>query len=197
MSLFPIGLTGAAGSGKSTAAVRLVDEWGGHRVPFAAPLKRMLRKFLEDQGTGLGAACRMTDGDLKEIPTEYLGGQTPRRAMQTLGTEWGRSLSATLWIDAWRRAVEGRALKEAVEGKTVLIIADDVRFANEVAAIRAMGGLIVRVLRPGAGLSGEAGAHMSEAGDLDDPDIAIHNDGSLDWLHTQIDAIAANVRARS
>ena len=193
MTMFLIGLTGPARSGKSTVAARLVDEWGAHRLPFAAPLKRMLRKFLEDQGAGLAIACRMTDGDLKEAPSDLLGGQTPRRAMQTLGTEWGRGLSPTLWIDAWRRAVEDRAWKEAADGETVVIVADDIRFPNEVAAIRALGGIVVRVDRPGAGLPGAAGDHASEATPLEAPDMTITNDGSLAWLHAQVDAIASNV----
>ena len=37
---------------------------------------------------GLGEAH--IEGALKEVPCELLGGKTPRYAMQTLGTEWGR-----------------------------------------------------------------------------------------------------------
>jgi hypothetical protein len=53
----------------------------------------------------------MTSGDLKEVPVDCLDGQTPRRAMQLLGTEWGRTLSADLWINAWRRAAEVACLE--------------------------------------------------------------------------------------
>lgn len=193
MSLFVIGLTGPARSGKSTAAERMVQEWGAHRLPFAAPLKRMLRKFLEDQGIGLAMAHLMTDGDLKEEPSDLLGGATPRRAMQTLGTEWGRGLSESLWIDAWRRAVEDRAWKESVDGETVLIVADDVRFPNEVAAIRALGGIVVAVGRPGATLTGAESGHPTETTPLGAPDLVIINDGSLEWLTTQVDAIVSGV----
>lgn len=193
MSLIVIALTGRAGSGKSVVAERLVTEWGAVRAPFAAPLKRMLRLFLEDQGVGLAAAHRMTDGDLKETASEYLGGETPRRAMQTLGTEWGRGLSPTLWIDAWRRSVEDRVFKASVDGETVVIVADDVRFPNEVAAVRALGGLVVWIDRPGERLCADAAAHASETSDLGRPDHVIINDGGLDWLAAQADAVASNM----
>lgn len=193
MSFFVIGLTGRAGAGKSTAAEYLVADRRAARLPFAAPLKRMLRLFLEDQGVGLAMAHRMTDGDLKEASSDLLGGRTPRSAMQTLGTEWGRGLSSTLWINAWRRAVEDRKWKAEAFGETVLIVADDVRFPDEIEAIRALSGLVVRVDRPGPVLTGEAGAHTSEAGGLGDPDVTIHNDGSLDQLRAQVGAIAASV----
>ena len=50
----------------------------------------MLRKLLACPGADAGMIRRMIDGDLKEAPTPLFEGRTPRHAMQTLGTEWGR-----------------------------------------------------------------------------------------------------------
>jgi hypothetical protein len=60
------------------------------------------------------------------------------------------------------------------------VVIPDVRFSNELAAIRKAGGEVWRIIRPGAGLSGEAAHHASEHGIEDgDCDRIILNDGTL------------------
>lgn len=186
MGLRVIGLTGRAGSGKTTVARHLVEVHRAIRLPFAKPLKSMLYHLLEMQGIGLSAATRMIDGDLKEVPTPAFGGRTPRWAMQTLGTEWGRALSPTFWVDAWRAAVDRADLEAAADMTDVLIVADDVRFPEEAAAIRALGGIVARLERPGSGLGGESGGHPSETTDIGEVSVAIVNDGSLPDLDMRI-----------
>lgn len=139
-------LTGQAGSGKSTIAAQLATQ-GYTVVKFAGPLKDMLR--------ALGLTDAEIEGDLKEKPCPLLGGRTPRYAMQTLGTEWGRNLIApALWVVAWQHSVRGVL---AGGGRVVV---DDCRFLNELAAAMEMGGLAVRLVRDGAGTV----AHVSETG---------------------------------
>lgn len=97
---------------------------------------------------------------------------TPRQFLQRLGTEWGRQrISTELWVEAWRCALGESAAEHFGD---ILAVADDVRFENEAAAIRAEGGIIVRVERAGAG-SATGAAHSSEAGVA--ADIALTNDG--------------------
>lgn len=140
-----IAFTGLAGAGKSTAAMHLVNRHGFHRVRFAGPLKAMM--------AALGLSAAEIDGTLKEQPCELLGGKTPRWAMQTIGTEWGRELIAQdLWIRAWRAAVD-RLPADAN------IVVDDCRFPNEADAVRAIGGWLVRIERPG---TDAVSAHQSE-----------------------------------
>lgn len=138
-----IGLCGPAGSGKSTAALHLVEHHGFTRVRFAGPLKAMMR--------ALGCTEEEVDGALKEAPCALLGGRTPRQAMQWLGTEWGRQMIAPdLWLRAW--AAEANRYR--------LVVCDDVRFPNEEAAIRSRGGIIVRIECPWAASAGSG--HASE-----------------------------------
>lgn len=158
-----IGLVGPAGCGKSSAAVglSLLKDSGFVRRRFAGPLKGML--------LALGLTKEHTDGALKETPCDLLGGKTPRWAMQTLGTEWGRQLiTEDLWIRAWRVSLP--------EGSNVVI--DDCRFPNEEKAIRELGGKIIRINRPGFV---HTVAHESEAHELE-ADAVIMNDTTIEDL---------------
>ncbi|MBB6308884.1 deoxynucleotide monophosphate kinase [Xanthobacter tagetidis] len=148
MNQIVIGFAGRAGAGKTTAALHLVEHHDFERVRFAGPLKAMMR--------ALGCTEEEVDGALKETPCALLGGRTPRQAMQWLGTEWGRDMIAPdLWTRAWEHAVAGKPR----------VVADDVRFPNEVAAIRRLGGRVIRIVAAGdepcPGLD-----HISERGGI-------------------------------
>jgi hypothetical protein len=112
---------------------------------------------------------------------------TPRHALQTLGTNWGRKLYQNVWVDLGiRRAKEAGGL----------IVFSDCRFLNEARAIREAGGQVWRVVRPGAGLSGAAGLHPSEM-EQESPSMdqlvttVIVNSGSLEDLRAQVSRASA------
>ena len=167
-----VAFTGPAGAGKSTAAQHLVDKHGFVRVRFAGPLKDMMRAI------GLGEA--EIEGALKERPSVLLGGKTPRHAMQTLGTEWGREcIGPDFWTGLW-----GRIARDVMnEGGRVVV--DDCRFENEAEVVRSFGGVIVRL----TGRGGISGAHVSEAGCSFDREVA--NDNEPADLYTTIDRLVA------
>lgn len=175
-----IALTGLAGSGKSTAAAILAERHGLARVRFAGPLKAMLRAYLAEVGVAPVVIESMIEGQLKELPNAYLCGRSPRYAMQQLGTAWGRDLMASdFWIEAWQHAVVD-ALERGAPG----IVVEDCRFGNEVAAVRALNGLVLRIDRPG--LTAIAGGHVSEGQDLK-PDHVVLNDGDTDLLAQRLE----------
>ena len=168
-----IALSGLAGSGKSTVAACLAAKHGFVRVRFADPLKTMLR--------AIGLSDDEIEGDGKEKPSALLMGKTPRLAMQTLGTEWGRQIiGPDFWTGLWERTVCD-VLDQG--GK---VVTEDCRFPNEAAAGRKLGGIIWRIEHPGL----LAGAHLSErALQGIKPDAAIVNDGSLGDLALKVEAL--------
>lgn len=166
-----VAFSGKAGSGKSTAASYLVEHHDFTRVRFAGPLKAML--------AAVGLSDDEIEGDMKEKPCALLCGKTPRFAMQKLGTEYGRQvIGADLWVRLWKHAVE----PHLVAGKPVVV--DDCRFPNEGYAIRALGGKLIRITRPGAG-QGAAG-HVSEGFDIL-PDDIIENNATPADLFARLD----------
>lgn len=134
-----IALAGRKGAGKDTAGAAYVRS-GYVLLKFADPLKEMLRTLFRLQGADEALIERMIEGDLKEEPTIYLNGKTPRWAMQSIGTEWGRNcISETLWVDIF--------LRRAALHPNVVVT--DCRFPNEVDAVQGAGGRVIRIERTG------------------------------------------------
>lgn len=169
-----IGLSGKAGSGKTTVTNYLTT-MGFSTRKFADPLKFMLYNLLVSQGVSPTDTTRYIEGDLKEVPTELLGGKSPRHAMQTLGTEWGRvQLHEDFWVEA--------ALRNLDTGD---LIFDDVRFPNEALAIRNKGGIVVNIIREDAP---QLGRHLSEDALTDFAfNFVIYNDADLETLYRRVD----------
>lgn len=169
-----VGFTGRKRSGKDTAALAV----RATRVAFAGALKHMLRALLQYQEVDEATIERMIEGDLKEVPTPFLNGHTPRHAMQTLGTEWGRDcMGEDVWVNI--------AHNLAVNYQDVVIA--DVRFPNEAASIRDRGGVVVRISRPDNPANDD---HPSEAMiDKLQVDADVVNDGSIEDLHSKVQRI--------
>lgn len=165
-----IAVTGMATSGKGVVSSRLSKHHGFHACRFAEPLKQML-------AVGLGLTYEQLDGREKSTPLPRFGGKTPRHLMQTLGTEWGRrTVGSDLWINI---------LREKMPGMGALVVVDDLRFPNEAAAIRDMGGQVWRVIRPGV----EVSTHSSERLQASiTADVTLMNTGTIGALNALVDA---------
>ncbi|HET9574532.1 MAG TPA: hypothetical protein VFP29_12490 [Methyloceanibacter sp.] len=134
-SALVVALVGEPGCGKVAVARHLQDRTGFRRVGFTDRINAMLR-------VGLGLTDLQLDGDEKHSPLDEFGGVTPVHLKQTLGYEWGRTrVDSGLWVALWKRDVE------ALAGQAV--VADDLRFANEASAVRTVGGIVIRIERPG------------------------------------------------
>jgi hypothetical protein len=210
-----IAISGAAGSGKSTAADALAAR-GWVQVAQADPIKRFCAQvfgFSEHQLYGPSEARNALDERYDTAAGWYeaydrlcehaqawlwdLGMWTwparvslrqwfeslaheplsPRTALQSIGA-WGRAMDATLWT----RVAVWRARRHLAMGSCV--VTPDIRLRSELAAFASEGALTVRIVRPGAGLTGEAGRDQTEtemAGIPDDAfDVVLKNDGTVE-----------------
>lgn len=178
-----IGLTGLKRSGKDTAADHLIQNMGFERTYFAQPLKEMLITLYRCAGIDQQEIDRRLHGDLKEAADPILLGQTPRWAMQTLGTEWRDLIDRELWTSIWISKVEPMLLS----GQPVVVT--DVRFLHEAKRIRQLGGYIVQVHRPSLPYS-VTDLHASEQEMLRiTPDTTITNDGTIADLHKKMEGV--------
>ena len=169
-----IGLTGLMNSGKSTVADYLVTHRDFVRLKFSQGLKEMIR--------ALGLSDDEIEGVLKEMPSEKLNGRTPRYAMQTLGTEWGR---AYMGQDFWVNLLVQKAHR--MEFGTNIVI-DDCRFLNEAVAIwRDLQGRVWKLVR---GLQPVGVGHASEKEQVYvNADTVLYNNGTLDDLLEKVEVM--------
>ncbi len=169
-----IGLCGAAGSGKDAAASHLCRQYRAAKFAFADPLYAAISAI-----TGL-SVHELQDRRRKETELEWLSA-SPRRLLQTLGTEWGReTVHPEIWIMATLRRIDA--------SQSPVAVVADVRFENEAEAIRRRGGVVWRIVRPGAGLYGVTAGHSSEQGIPESlVDDEVLNDGDLPTLDRRLD----------
>lgn len=179
-----IGFSGRLRSGKDTAAAPLIAA-GWHHASFARALKAFtyaLNPIVPLTHGGYGRLSLVIDA----VGWEAAKDDYPevRALLQRCGTEAGR---AVLGDDVWVRA----ALDRLPEGDVVFT---DVRFTNEADAIRAAGGVVVRVDRPSLPAPGPD-THPSETAlDGYDFDHTVVNDSTIPDLHS---AIAKFIEART
>jgi hypothetical protein len=152
-----VGICGAAGAGKDTAADALVDSLEYKKGMFAQPLKEMACQLFGWSMADLESLA------FKEAPNDACYGRTPRQVLQTLGTDWGREMvGPNIWVDA--------ALRYLKQARTVY---SDVRFPNEAKIIRESGGILVYVTCVDQAAGTDSNQHASELW--------------LPWLHAYAD----------
>lgn len=166
-----IGIHGPLNSGKDTIAsiIQQLYPEQYRRYAFAKPIKdavKVMFGFTDIQ---------VEDRILKETPDQFWG-FSPRKAMQLLGTEFGREL---LRDDVWvKRAELELSNNQANSYKTIIT---DVRFENEAQWIRIQpNSAIIFIDSPGLDTSTSNYHHASENGiQRCQGDYVVENDKSL------------------
>ena len=173
-----IGLAGEAGSGKDTVGTILKHDHGFTLLALAYPIKEMICGLL-------GVAMVEWDDRIWRETVLPLYKRSPRQLAQTIGTEWGRlCVHEDMWLN--RLLAESRA-------QDVDLAITDVRFDNEARRIRALGGMVIKVIRPGAGLGV---SHPSERGvSAECFNGTILNEGTLENLTRNVESMLLSIRS--
>lgn len=207
-----IGLIGRARSGKDTAASYLEQQLNMASYAFADPLKECVNALF-------GWDERHSDGLLKEEPVvcttldfdAFHGALERHRLPEKIGNGWlfdefiRRLLvaherqgieQANLFSPRISYQVFGTDTCRALICDNVWVnlmpsncIVRDVRYPNEAAAIKDKGGILIHLSRENAP---SVASHSSEQHiSAMDADAYINNDGSIEELHTKLDAAMA------
>lgn len=141
-----IALCGVAQAGKNHIANLLRDEVGFLPWGLANALK---------------FSCYASKKNKWSLEEYFLTAKGPelRRFLQLSGTEEARDVYGAQY---WVRQAEGFRFIAKYDLKAPGVTIFDVRFPDEAQWVRDSGGVLLKVVRDGAGLSGTAGQHRSE-----------------------------------
>lgn len=179
-----VGLCGLIGAGKDATA-RCMRKYGfGPRDGFADDIKRAYSVIHQGEEIGGVFIRSWIDVDkVKHVPKV-------RRALQRIG-QGEREDEPDYWVNRLLERVDRVMANDSSEKRVIA----DVRYGNEVDAIRKRGGKIVRVTRPDATPpeQSDIAQHISERALVEDPrffpDAEIVNDGTLEELQAKVAAL--------
>lgn len=208
-----IGVCGLIGAGKDTIADYLVNIHEFRRDSFAATLKDAVAAVFGWDRDMLEGRTR-SSREWREQPDEWWSQRlnrtvTPRWVLQYWGTEVCRQ---GFHDDIWIASLENKLRKSQDD-----VVISDCRFPNEIRAIRAAGGHVIRVVRGpepdwyDAALAANSDRHWSRGDPREELrrrgihasetawigtrfDRVIVNDSSLDDLYSQITDLVRDLR---
>ena len=204
-----VGLVGLIGSGKDTVADFLTNDFGFKRDSFANTLKDAVSNIFHwdrELLQGQTAESRAWREEVDDWWAERLGipHLTPRWVLQFFGTDVCRdNFSNDIWV---------ASLERKLMSTTDNIVISDVRFPNEIWAIKNAGGSIIRLQRGNLPEWWETardrrapelmrekywGVHASEYSWVQGgEDYVIHNDGTLKELGVNLRIVIDRIRPK-
>ena len=219
-----LGRNRIAGAGKDVVAKRLVDNYKFVSIAWADPIKRFCKEVYQFDDESLWGDSDARSLPDKRYPRPNGDFLSVRFCCQSLGTEWGRNCYLNTWVDygirvakelindnymvyspklglvsRYEQTCQGEF--ETIEGFPRPIggvVFSDVRFMNELNAIKEAGGKVVRVKRQMVTQYDDKAMnllHASETELANTPDdlfdYIIDNSGTLEDLASNVDKMLA------
>ena len=216
-------ICGQSKSGKDTLGNYLVEKFGGVRISLADPLKSAVQSMFglpddvwwggsEDRNKnyeGINKVLQWNHPIVKDIDIKLLldwlvqfkDGFTPRKVLQTFGTEVVRSFNPDLWVEIAIKTslslLNGGYEYDKKDGLIPnpkatapgLVVISDGRFRNEILKVKAIGGTAIKIYRPNSDSSTPTAGMPNHSSELEISgipghffDVEVKNDGSLDVL---------------
>jgi hypothetical protein len=146
-----IAFTGKKRSGKTSlvnAFMEFVREQG-HSAVKVGFKQALLEKIKTDFPDYLKAEAELLAMDIDKLLEEKP--RTIRQLLQNYGTDLHRKDDPNYWVKKWTYFIQ--------RYDTDFIFVDDLRFMNEAAAVKNLGGVVIRIIRPSIG---DEDTHQSE-----------------------------------
>jgi hypothetical protein len=136
-----IAITGKTGHGKTTVANVIKEYTKADIISFADPIRETLKMMYP-----ILTSAHFTSRILKETPMEIYNNKSPRELMIWLG-ESAKAANQDVWVEYTANRFRGyqRTMKPSY-GTRYLVI-DDLRFSNELAWVRKVGGCVIHLER--------------------------------------------------
>ena len=182
-----IGIMGQKGSGKTTCANHLKDNYGFIEKSFADPLKRACQELFS-----------LTDHQIygtqqeKETPDKRWFNCTPRKMLQFVGTDLLRNnlekIMPGIGVDIFVHAFKIWYEQEISKNPNINIVLSDVRFQNEVNLVQELGGIVVKINRNGLDTTDMHPSEI-EMQNISTYNFTIDNNQTLERLYKKINCI--------
>ncbi len=190
-----IGIHGLAGSGKSTSASHLRQEYGFHQTGMSDTLKGMVSHLFRKAQISEDRIQKYVYGTQEEKlePIPELRNVTGRHIMKTIGSEWRDMIYPELWAD-----ISLLWIREMLESGHD-VVADDIRFEHEIKTLTEAFGdeysvTFIKIKRDNK-IDAASDGHQSER-PLPDHLFTqvINNDAGLNELLSSMDGFMKNIR---
>ena len=173
-----LGVCGKKGAGKDTVGNYIIEKYGYSQYAFAKPLKKIIKELFD-------LSDEQLYGSLKET-IDPRWNTTPRILMQYIGTELFREQLKKLIPELSCENLWIRKFHDWYSTQTQNVIITDIRFIDEMNAVKQNNGVIIKVVRD----LGITDSHISEQFfQTVTPDHIIENNGSMEELYLKIDSL--------